>query len=115
MYPEYKMLEISSKSLQELGTKLSAFSLTKYIPERNTTMPGECIYQSSKVFSNGGSYTDLIFKSAKDAKTDIRLKNSGELIGFKFNGIGYPLTENFTFYNYIYISALIENPDLSGE
>lgn len=115
MYPEHKILEISSKSFQELGTKLSAFSLTKYIPELNTKIPVECIYQSSKVFSNGGPYTDLIFKSPKDAKTDIRLKNSGELIGFKFNGIEYPLTENFTFYDYIYISALIENPDLSRE
>ncbi len=115
MYPKHKILEISSKSLQELGTKLSAFSLTKYIPELGMEIPVECIYQSSKVFSNGGPYPDLIFKSPKDAKTDIRLKNSGELIGFKFNGIEYPLTENFTFYDYIYISALIENPDLSRE
>ena len=115
MYPKHKILEISSKSLQELGTKLSAFSLTKYIPELNTTIPVECIYQSSKVFSNGGPYTDLIFKSPKDAKTDIRLKNSGELIGFKFNGIEYPLTENFTFYDYIYIWALMEHPSLTNE
>lgn len=115
MYPEHKILEISSKSFQELGTKLSAFSLTKYIPELNTKIPVECIYQSSKVFSNGGPYTDLFFKSPKEAKTDVRLKNSGSLIGFKFNGIEYPLTKNFTFYDYLYISALMEHPSLADE
>lgn len=115
LYPKHKILEISSKSLQVLGTKLSAFSLTKSIPELEMEIPVECIYQSSKVFSNGGPYTDLLYTSPKEAKTDARLKYSGALIGFKFNGIEYPLTKNFTFYDYIYISALIEHPSLVDE
>lgn len=110
-YPEHRILEISSKSLQELGTKLSAFSLVKFVPEIGET-PVECIYQGSKVFSNGGPYTDLYYKTPKEAKTDERLKNSGHLIGYRFNDVDYPLTDKVSFYDYIYILALMENPDL---
>ena len=67
------------------------------------------------MFSNGGPYTDLYLKSPKEAKTDGRLKSSGELKGFHFESIDYPLGNDFTFYDYIYISALNENPILAGE
>lgn len=116
IYPDYKVLEISSKSMQEIGTKLSAFSLTKYVPEFKTSLCVENIYQGSKVFSNGGPYSDLYFKFPKEAKMDIRLKNSGELIGFDFNGTKYPLTgDDFTFYDLMYIGALLENSSLANE
>lgn len=113
MCPDHKVLEISSKSLQEEGVYLSAFSLDKYVPYLNKKIPVECIYQGSKVFENGGLYTDLYLSTPKQAKTDSRLKNSGKLIGFEFNGEKYPLTEIFTFYDYIYISALNDNRDLA--
>lgn len=113
-FPEHKILEISSKSLQELGTNLSAFSLVKFVPEIGET-PVECIYQGSKVFSNGGPYTDLYYKTPKETKTDERLKNSGHLIGYRFGDVDYPVTDNVSFYDYIYILALMENPDLSKE
>lgn len=112
-HPECEILEISSKSTEEIGTKLSAFSLLKYVPSIDKSIPVECIYQGSKVFSNGGPYTDLYLKSPKEAKTDSRLKSSGELIGFHFESIDYPLRNDFTFYDYIYISALSENPILA--
>lgn len=114
-HPDCGILEISSKSTKEIGTKLSAFSLLKYVPSIDKSIPVECIYQGSKVFSNGGPYTDLYLKSPKEAKTDGRLKSSGELIGFHFESIDYPLGNDFTFYDYIYISALNENPILAGE
>lgn len=114
-FPEHKILEISSKSLQELGTKLSAFSLVKYVPEMDAKIPVECIYQGSKVFSNGGPYADLYCKTPKESKTDERLKNSGHLIGYHYDNVDYPLTDNFTFYDYIYILALTENSNLSKE
>lgn len=67
-HPDYGILEISSKSTKEIGTKLSAFSLLKYVPSINKSIPVECIYQGSKVFSNGGPYTDLYLKSPKEAE-----------------------------------------------
>lgn len=33
----------------------------------------ECAFQSSKVFENGGAYTDLLYKTSREAK-DERLK-----------------------------------------
>ena len=53
-FPERKVLEISSKSLQDLGVKLSAFNLKKYVPELGKSIPVECVFQGGKVFGAGG-------------------------------------------------------------
>ena len=71
-HPDCGILEISSKSTEEIGTKLSAFSLLKYVPSINKSIPVECIYQGSKVFSNGGPYTDLYLKSKLALKEFLR-------------------------------------------
>lgn len=112
-FPERKVLEISSKSLQELGVKLSAFNLKKYVPELGRSIPVECVFQGGKGFSAGGPYTDLYTASPRDAKRDGRLKNSGMLKAFWFDGKAYPLLPRTAFYNWIYINALMENPELS--
>ena len=44
-YPDAQVLEISSKSRQELGVKLSAFNLTKFVPSLGRSIPVECVYQ----------------------------------------------------------------------
>ncbi len=93
-------LEISTKGLIDLGVKLSAFNLKL----NGYTL--ENIFQSSKVFSNGGPYRDLLDVSPKDAKRDDRLHNSGALIGFNYAGIDFPLEPKTVFYDYIYINAV---------
>lgn len=110
-----QVLEISSKSFQSRGPELSAFSLDKYIPILHQAFPVECIYQSSKVFCNGGPYTDLLYVSPRQAKSDDRLYNSGEILGFQFLGTKYPAVPVDAFYNYLYISALLEHEDLADE
>ena len=107
------VLEISSKSLQDGGISLSAFHLLKYVPSIGKSIPVENIYQGGKVFKNGGPYTDLYHCSPREAKGDERLQNSGALTGFYFEGQEYPLKPLTAFYNYIYISALRENPELA--
>lgn len=114
-FPERKVLEISSKSMHDLGVKLSAFNLKKYVPELSGSIPVECVFQGGKVFSGGGPFTDLYGATARDAKRDPRLRSSGMLRGFWFDGNGYPLHPTTAFYNWIYINALIENPDLGEE
>lgn len=114
-FPEKKILEISSKSRQDLGIKLSAFNLQKFVPELRKSIPVECVYQGGKVFSGGGPFTDLYNAAPKDAKRDPRLRSSGMLRSFQFCGRDFPLTPANTFYNWIYISALVENPDLAEE
>ena len=102
-----RILEISTRSQNELGISLSAFNLQVSIVGRN--YPVEAVYQASKVFQNDGPFLDLMSASALDSKKDLRLKNSGELIGFRFENQDWPLTTSPNFYDYLYIRALMEN------
>lgn len=113
IYPDGKPLEISTKSLVETGVKLSAFNLMKYVPELDRSIPVENVYQAGKVFENGCQYTDLMLVSSREAKRDERLKNSGRLIMFRFNGQEFPLVPESLFYNYLYLNAILENEELS--
>ena len=56
-----KPLEISTKSMETIGVKLSAFNLQI----NNYTL--ENIFQSAKVFENGGPYLDSLDMSPKEA------------------------------------------------
>lgn len=107
------ILEISGKSAKRLGVSLSAFNLSILI--ENDRMSVECAYQGSKVFENGGPYKDLYFRSSREAKTDPRLRNSGELIAFKFCGEDFPIKPQTGFYNWLYIQALGQNQNLARE
>ena len=78
-----KVLEISSKSKQKLGIELSAFNLM-IETKKGQKYSVESAFQSSKVFENGGPYTDLLLQNSKTAKKDNRLKNSGRLKCFKY-------------------------------
>ena len=106
------VLEISSKSVDPLGVSLSAFNLILNVPNQ-LEMSVECAFQGSKVFENGGPYTDLYSVSSRDAKTDPRIRNSGDVIAFRFLGEDFPVTPKTAFYDWLYISALWQNPVLS--
>lgn len=108
-----RVLEISSKSMQEGGEALSAFFLPKYVPALEKSVPVECVFQSGKTFLNGGPYKDLLNVTPREAKKDERLKSSGRLTGFMFEGKVYPLIPKTIFYDYIYINALLENEELA--
>lgn len=112
-FPERKVLEISSKSMQPLGVKLSAFNLKKYVPSLGRSIPLECVFQGGKVFAAGGPYRDLYEATARDAKRDPRLKESGMLRSFFFEGQHFPLSPTTAFYDWLYINALMENTDLA--
>ncbi len=101
------ILEISTRSLDPLGLSLSAFNLE--LLQGGRKYPVESVYQSSKVFSDGGPYFDLLSASSLDAKRDPRLKSSGELIGFSFESQTWPVSSAPNFYDYLYIRALLEN------
>ncbi len=112
-FPDKAVLEISSKSLQPEGEPLSAFYLPKFVPSLGKSVPVECVYQGSKVFENGGPYTDLYTATPRAAKKDERLHTSGALIAFEFEGQRFPIKPMSLFYDYIYINALLENEDLA--
>jgi hypothetical protein len=100
----HSLLEISSKSDEEVGRRLSAFSLK--LSTGDTLSFLECIYQGSKVFQNGGPYTDLFRLLPGEAKRDVRLKQSGRLKAFEFRGRRFPLNPRNAFYDWLYINAL---------
>lgn len=99
------LLEISTKSDEKLGQHLSAFHL-KVRTRHGDQIPLECAYQGSKVFANGGPYTDLFAVDARDAKRDARLQTSGRLVGFTFDGAQFPLEPKTAFYDWLYVSAI---------
>jgi len=108
------VLEISSKSLKPLGIDLSAFNLRlKIFDKIHTTV--ESAYQGSKVFANGGPYTDLFHRSSREAKKDERLVQSGALVGFRLGCITWKLFPKTAFYDWLYINALAQNKSLSDQ
>ena len=107
------ILEISSKSPDELGVKLSAFNLKVKIDGKDICL--ENILQASKVFQYGGPYIDLLTASPIEAKKDERIKNSGRLLEFKFKGKIYSNKPMTAFYDWIYCCALYKNPKLACE
>lgn len=102
-----KPLEVSTKSEEELGKALSAFNLKD--KDGHTV---EQRFQSAKVFEKGGPYLDLLDMPSRAAKKDERLKTSGRLTAFQLNGTDYPLVPRTAFYNWLYISTLLENKEL---
>lgn len=111
-YPGRKVLEISSHSTEELGVKLSAFNLT--IPLKDgREVSVECAFQAGKVFAEGGPYLDLLDGTSREAKKDPRLKNSGRLTGFCFEGEFFELVPKTCFYNWLYIHGLMAHPELA--
>lgn len=92
-------LEISTKSRETLGINLSAFNL------RLNDYTLENIFQSAKVFTDGGPYPDLLDVPPKIAKRDERLQTSGTLKAFRYQNEDFPLIPKTAFYDFIYIAA----------
>lgn len=107
------VLEVSSKSEDELGVCLSAFNLTITTPKNNNRFTVETAFQGSKVFEKGGPYKDLFGMDSLAAKKDIRLKESGNLIAFEFYDKKFPLEPKTFFYDWLYINALVQNKELA--
>lgn len=107
------LLEISTKSNEPLGVRMSAFNLPIHV-DGVGRVPLECAYQSSKVFQRGGPYTDLLHVRAVDAKQDPRLKSSGALVGFRFQSRDWPLVPPTAFYDWLYLSALHPHQEALG-
>jgi hypothetical protein len=102
-------LEISSKSDTALGVALSAFNLTLRLGDR--TMSVEAAFQGSKVFEHGGPFHELYGGSSWDAKTDERIRSSGQIVGFDLLGQKWPTEPLTCFYDWLYLTALSQHPE----
>ncbi|MCK9575276.1 MAG: hypothetical protein M0R51_04910 [Clostridia bacterium] len=110
-YPNFNILEVSTKSPCLIGRELSAFNLKFYNETTDKSYFIENIFQAAKVFENGGPYKDLLYLKPKDAKRDERLISSGKLVKFSYSNIDWPLFPKTIFYDWIYISALYNKKD----
>ena len=106
------ILEVSSKSEVELGRNLSAFKL-QINSSDGSSMPVENAFQGSKVFKNGGPFTELYFTDTIKIKKDIRLKESGDLTKFTFEGFDWPIEPKTVFYDWLYLKALDQSVGLT--
>jgi hypothetical protein len=98
-------LEISSKSPEELGRRLSAFNLLVEHPTAGR-VPLESAFQAAKVFTRGGPYAELATQNPRDAKGDPRLRSSGLLLGFQWGERRLPARPTTAFYDWLYMQAL---------
>ncbi len=101
------VLEVSTKSERTAGRHLSAFHLK--VQTEEGSIPLECAFQGSKVFQHGGPFRDIFRKDVREAKRDLRLKNSGNLTGFEFEGICFSLEPKTFFYDWLYLNAIYEH------
>lgn len=101
------VLEVSSKSQNRLGNVLSAFFL-----KNEEGIAVENLFQSSKVFENNQQFLDLIKVTAREAKTDKRLQESGRLIKFHFEERDFSLEPKSIFYDWLYIKTLEETQNV---
>lgn len=100
-----RLLEVSTKSEEKLGTRLSAFSLKVKVPAFGE-MPLENAFQGSKVFERGGPFTDLYEVHPRDAKRDSRVRDSGKLIAFAHGDERWPTEPRTAFYDWLYVNAI---------
>lgn len=103
LFPGKNILEVSSKSFDDIGRKCSAFNLK--IAEHSF----ESIFQSSKVFEGNIRYEFLKDYMPLEAKHYIRNNVNSNLIGFEYQGEKFPTTPKSFFYDYLYIKALVES------
>lgn len=99
-YP--KVLEISTYSQEPLGIKLSAFNL--HFSSEHSSGTVEELYQKSKILR----------------KTDImsieKMSTKGlQPTSFRFEGFQWPLEPLSCFYDWLYINALQQNPNLANK
>lgn len=117
------LLEISTRSPEPHGVALSAFnlelapqSLPGYAAPAGEACPGcvtvEALFQSSKVFADGGPFPDMLGDKPRDIKKDPRIRATPErpLRGFRLAGTDWPLEPATLFYDWIYLNALLQNP-----
>lgn len=114
VFPDMKVLEISSKSMQNIGVELSALNLKMYLVSIGKMVSVENIYQGSKVYFDCNDLTDLYMVDPIKAKKDPRITSRRCPEYYILNGKRYDIDNHGSFYNAIYIQALEQNAGLAN-
>ena len=111
-----ELLEISTKSPQQLGNKLSAFNLRAFVKNKSYDSDRqyslETLFQTSKVFNNNMHCIDLLRMEELDIRKEIREREKRGLSHFAHDGDIWNLEPKGAFYNFLYIRSLLQIPHL---
>lgn len=111
-FPGKRILEVSSASTDSIAQAVSAMNLQVMTSHGKYTV--EQLFQAGKVFKNAGSQEKLVNLSPQQAKKSNKMTNAhDELVGFEMFGATFPLEPKTYFYNWIYLKALHQHPDLA--
>ena len=103
------LMEVSTKSPDPLGVRLSAFNLSVEVDGEPNPVLLEAAFQGSKVFATQGQFTHLY--EVKDGSAVRRFMNElpdDRLTGFRFDGHDWPLSPPTAFYDWLYLHSLRE-------
>ncbi len=109
------VLEMSSKSGNKLSFLLNPSSLMLRHDVDGKSYSVENAFYASQVFESGGPYTDLLTAPPRQAKKDARITTSGNLMYYDYCGMEWSVAPLTTFYDWLYITALTQNPQLYDE
>jgi hypothetical protein len=107
------VLEVSTKSYCDLGRELSAFNLLITL-KSGGRVPVEVAYQSSKAYTDEAEATTAGM-TPRRARERSAGRAQGPLRGFVFEGEKWEPQPPTAFYDWLYVSALVENPRLATE
>lgn len=108
-----RILEVSTNSENTLGRKLSSFNLELEVNGNKYKV--ESAYQSSKKFETLlgiKSFSEYIKEKPGIIKSKIRGMDPKTLIGFNFLGVSYNLNPKYMFYDWLYVRAIHQQPNM---
>lgn len=112
-----KVIEVSTKSEDEIGRKLSPFNLMVSI--NGERLPVESYYHGSKVFDDSGVNVRLTecehmkpCKTKQFVRETVKERNL-KLVGFETNDKKFELSSKGMCFDYLYILGLTQNEDLA--
>ena len=121
-YPEYPVCEISHASPVQTGKELSAMSLKKYVPSKQSYYCMESVFQSSRIYTNPqtnetvGPFKEFLPLDGKSCKKKVKeLSNGWHSYAYHFENVSCPAPDFHIslFYDWIYMSALLEEANES--
>lgn len=111
-----KVLEVSTKSMDPFGVRLSAFNLSVRMDRGLSPALLEAAYQGSKVFESHGPLTHLYrWNDGREVKRFMRAYSKERLVRFEFCGYSWPLEPRTAFYDWLYLNSLRELADQDDE
>ena len=115
-FPNRKILEVSSKSIDQVGRAASEFNL-KVTLKSGKVYSVEQIFQGSKVFKKNGSQLKLLDSmTSKELKKIVgKLHQVDKLVEFESFGQHFPLEPQTFFYNWLYINSLNQHKSLANQ